>query len=93
MSYDPEDHVVTAKQALAGWIICVGIVGLALAVTEGRQAIPAATAGDQVHAAAMTGRCALSGIRLPGSGVCTAKREDAVKLAQGAIPAQTGRCG
>jgi hypothetical protein len=94
MSYDPEDHTVTARQALAGWIVCIGVVGLAFAATEGRHAIPVATANDPIQAKAIMGHCAMSGIRLPSSAACIAKREeDAVRLAQGPMSLPAGHCG
>jgi hypothetical protein len=93
MSYDPQDHAVTARQTLAGWIICIGIVGLAFAVTEGHHAMPTVIANDPIQAEAIMGRCMMSGVRLPSSAVCIAEREGAVRLAQGPMSAQAGHCG
>jgi hypothetical protein len=93
MSYDPRDHAVTARQTLAGWIICIGIVGLAFAVTEGRQAISVASANDPIQAEAITGPCTMSGIHLPSFAACVAKPEGTVKLAQGPMSLPAGHCG
>jgi hypothetical protein len=93
MSYDPQDHAVTARQTLAGWIMCVGIVGLALAFTGGRHTISAATADDPTQAEAIMGRCMMSGVRLPSFAACIAEREGAVKLAQGPMSVPAGHCG
>jgi hypothetical protein len=92
MSYDPQDHAVTTRQALAGWIICIGIVGVAFVFTGERHAIPAA-AGDPVQVQAIMGRCAISGVRLPAFAVCAAEREDTAKLAQRPMSAPAGHCG
>ena len=93
MSYDPKDHAVTGKQALAGWIVCVGIAGLALAFTGEHPAIPAASAGDPAQAEAIMGRCAMSGVRLPAYAACIAERGSNVKLAQGSMSVPAGHCG
>ena len=93
MSYDPHDHVVTARHALAGWIVCIGVVGLALAATGGRHTIPADTASDPTQAEAIVGHCPLNGVRLPSSAVCIAEQKDITKLAQGPMSMPAGHCG
>jgi hypothetical protein len=51
MSYDPFEHRPSAREIVAGWLVCLGIVGLALAFTAGREA-PAAAAAQPVAARA-----------------------------------------
>jgi hypothetical protein len=92
MSYNPKDHAVTAKQAIASWIMCIGIVSLAFAFTGGSHEKSAAT--DDLKQAETTMRCCpMSGVRLPSFAVCAAKREGAVKLAQGPVSVPVGYCG
>jgi hypothetical protein len=92
MSYNPNDHTMTARQVLAGWIVCLGIIGLALAVTSGRQAIPVANADDPQYAGAAAERCPLSGVRLPSFAACATSEAGRTKLAQGHMSPLTAHC-
>jgi hypothetical protein len=93
MSYNPNDHTVTARQILAGWVVCLGIIGLALALTGGRQAISVANADDPPYARAAAERCPLSGVRLPSFAACAVSREGGTKLAQARAPIPAEHCG
>jgi len=93
MSYNPNDHSVTARQVLAGWIVCVGIIGLALFVTGGRQPISIANADDPPHAVAALEHCPLSGVRLPSFAACTASSAGGAKLAQRHVTSLAAHCG
>jgi hypothetical protein len=93
MSYNPDDHTMTARQVLAGWIVCLGIIGLALAVTGGRQAIPVANADDPQYAGAAAKCCPLSGVRLPYFAACAASEAGHTKLTQGHMSPLAEQCG
>ena len=56
MDYDPKDHAFTVKQIIAGWIVCIGIVGLVLGLACGHADGPAAAmaAGPSPRAVLMT---------------------------------------
>jgi hypothetical protein len=92
MSYNPNDHTMTARQVLAGWIVCLGIIGLALAVTGGRQAISVANADDAQYAGTAAARCPLSGVRLPSFAACAAAEAGPTKLAQGHVSPPAEHC-
>jgi hypothetical protein len=66
MSYDPFEHRPSVRQIVAGWLICLGIAGLALALTAGREA-PAAAESEQPVAARAggPGRDPMAGVRNP----------------------------
>jgi hypothetical protein len=83
MSYNPNDHTVTARQILAGWVVCLG----------GRQAISVANADDPPYARAAAERCPLSGVRLPSFAACAVSREGGTKLAQARAPIPAEHCG
>jgi hypothetical protein len=66
MSYDPIEHRPSARQIVAAWLICLGIAGLALAFTAGREA-PAAAESEQPVAARAgdPGWYPMAGVRIP----------------------------
>ena len=68
MSYDPFEHRPSAREIVAAWIICLGIAGLGLAFTVGREA-PADAASVQSAPATMgdSDRYPMAGVRLPGA--------------------------
>jgi len=93
MSYDPNDHAITARQILAGWIVCLGIVGLAVAVTAERHPLSATSAIDPHRTAAATERCSMNGIRLPSFAACAAGRDRTVNIARGPMSVPAEPCG
>lgn len=40
MNYDPDDRKVTLRQVVAGWTLCLAMIGLAFAATGRHHAIP-----------------------------------------------------
>jgi hypothetical protein len=83
MSYDPNDQVVTWRQVLAGWILCLGIAGLAVALTAEHHSISAVQAVDSspIAGPAMGGR--MTGTRIPHFVTCATEEADAVTTARG----------
>ena len=66
ISYDPFEHRPSAREIVAGWLICLGIAGLALAFTAGREAPAAAASAQPVAArAGDPGRYPMAGVRIP----------------------------
>lgn len=46
MNYDPDDRKVALRQVLAGWTLCLAMVGLAFAATGRHHAIPNVSASS-----------------------------------------------
>jgi len=66
MSYDPFERRPTAREIVAAWVICLGIAGLGLALTVGREAPAAATTAQALPGAAHDPD-GMAGVRLPGA--------------------------
>ena len=82
MSYHPQDHDPTARQVAAAWVVCLGIVGLALGMTAAHQGI--ATADPELVAGALD-RCSTIRARIPRFAQCRTVAADA---SIGLAPAQ-----
>ena len=92
MNYDPEERKVNVRQILAGWILCVAMIGVAYAATGHRHAIPAAPAGP-AHVTAVMHRPS-DGARLPHFAWCAPQRQDGtVRMARGPMPLAADSCG
>jgi len=59
MNYDPDDRKVTLRQVLAGWTLCLAMVGLAFAATGRHHAIPSVNASGPPYATAAAARSIL----------------------------------
>ena len=57
MCYDPFEHRPTSREIIAAWVVCLGIVGLGLALTLGHGAAQSAAAPNP---------STMAGVRLPG---------------------------
>jgi hypothetical protein len=68
MGYDPRDHIPTARQVLAAWVVCLSIIGLAVVSTAGHDLTGAAA--DPIAAAASAGRPAMNGVQAPQFALC-----------------------
>jgi len=68
MGYDPRDHIPTARQVLAAWVVCLAIIGLAAVSTAAHDLTGAAA--DPIAAAASAGRPAMNGVRTPQFALC-----------------------
>ncbi|HTW50857.1 MAG TPA: hypothetical protein VME45_03070 [Stellaceae bacterium] len=66
MSYDPFERRPTAREIVAAWVICLGIAGLGLALTVGREAPATATAARALRGTAHDPE-GMAGVRLPGA--------------------------
>jgi hypothetical protein len=66
MNYDPDDRKVTLRQVLAGWTLCLAVIGLAFAAMGRQHAIPSVDASGLRYATA-AGCCSIGGARLPES--------------------------
>jgi hypothetical protein len=64
MNYDPDDRKVTLRQVLAGWTLCLAMVGLAFAATGRHHAIPSVNASGLPYATAAA-CCSILQPRLP----------------------------
>lgn len=91
MDYDPNDQRVTSRQVLAGWILCLAMVGLAFAATGHRQAIPSVDAGVSPRTV-IAACCPVSGARLP-SFISCAEQRGAVRMARGPLSLPIYPCG
>jgi hypothetical protein len=96
MSYDPHDHRPSTKHVAAAWIICLGIVGLALGLTTGhRDVVPDAVA-DPMHATATEDLHSLAGVHIPEFAVCrTDEAQSSSAIAprnRGPMSAPVGQC-
>jgi hypothetical protein len=73
MSYDPQDHTPSTKQVVAAWVICLGIIGLALATTSGRHEVVPAAIADATNAAVTADPAPLAGVHIPEFAICKAE--------------------
>jgi hypothetical protein len=64
MNYDPDDRKVTLRQVLAGWTLCLGMVGLVFAATGRHHAIPSVNASNLLYATDAA-CCSIGSARLP----------------------------
>jgi hypothetical protein len=96
MSYDPQDHIPSARQIIAAWVVCLGIAGLALGMTAGRQEFVPEAAADPVHVAGAPDPCPMAGVRIPTLAVCQADQAGrATSLAhrdRGAMSLPASKC-
>ena len=66
MGYDPFEHRPAARDIAAAWVICLGIAGLGLALTVGRDALTAAASARPAHTrAGDPSGCPMAGVRIP----------------------------
>jgi hypothetical protein len=97
MSYDPKDHTITGKQAAAAWVICLGIIGLALGVTAKHGPAPEAEAAHAPQMAAATYPPPLSGVHIPRYAQCCSKEGprplDLAAARPGVVPPPLATCG
>jgi hypothetical protein len=70
MSYDPNDHVTSAKAVIAGWAVCLCVAGAALSVTAGRPDVVPETVAAPVGLARQSAPCPMAGARLPAFAEC-----------------------
>ena len=90
MGYNPDDHRITFRQVLAGWIVCLALVGLAVAATRHHHGIPRANAGDSPYAASAAYSPGV--VRLPYFAACAAERRDAARTARGPMSMPSNSC-
>lgn len=91
MSYDPKDHVFTAKQIIAGWIMCVGVVSLGIGLTA--RHVPDPMIAPAAYAAT-TMSVQPCGRRLPRFPLCRSKPSfDIAQGYQGVTTLPAGSCG
>src|SRR5436309_8999358 len=77
MSYHPEDHAPTARQVAAAWVVCLGVVALALGMTAAHQGISTASAVDLDRVAGALDHCSTSRVRIPRFAQCGTVAADA----------------
>jgi hypothetical protein len=65
MDYDPRDHTPMARQVLAAWVVCLGIIGLTVGLTGVRHHLAAAAAVAQP-----ADPRAMNGVRTPRFTLC-----------------------
>jgi hypothetical protein len=70
MDYDPRDHMPTARQVLAAWVVCLGIIGLIVGLTAMRRDFTAAAAADPIAATPPADPPVMDGVRIPRFAVC-----------------------
>jgi hypothetical protein len=70
MNYDPRDHTPMARQVLAAWVVCLGIIGLTAGLTAVRHHLTTAVAIDPIAAAQAAGSSAMNGVRIPRFTLC-----------------------
>jgi hypothetical protein len=70
MDYDPRDHMPTARQILAAWVVCLGIVDLAVGLTVVRHFTSAAAAADPIAATRPADPSTMDGVRIPRFALC-----------------------
>jgi hypothetical protein len=93
MGYNPADQSVTPRQVLAGWILCLAVIGLSFAATGQDHGMPNANAGDPPYAAA-TAAHGLYGARIPHHlSPCNAAHADKPGGARGPVSSPTNLCG
>ena len=93
MSYNPNEHKVTARQVLAGWVVCLVVAGLAFAALAAEGPVSFANGGRDPHAGPAVARCLMSGVLLPSFADCTTAKRGAVRLARGPALSPADRCG
>jgi hypothetical protein len=78
MDYNPRDHIPTARQIVAAWVVCGVITGLALGMTARHPVVPAAAASSAATAAAVQtlAPCPTANLRLPTFAVCRGSQAD-----------------
>jgi hypothetical protein len=96
MSYDPQDHAPSPKQVFAAWVICLGIVSLALGLTIGRHDIAAVAVADPTHATLPVDTRPSAGVHIPEFAICRAEpdRRSSTLMRQqrGPMSAPENRC-
>jgi hypothetical protein len=71
MDYDPRDHMPTARQVLAAWVLCLGMIGLAVGLTAMRHDLTStAAAADPIAVAPLADPSAMDGLRIPRFALC-----------------------
>lgn len=91
MSYDPRDQRVAVKEVLAGWILCLAMIGLAFASTGHHHPMPAVNAGDTRHAV-IAACCSINGARLPHFAPCAGEQGGAARTARGPLSLPVNSC-
>lgn len=95
MSYDPNDHAVSAKTVIAGWAVCLCIAGAALSVTAQRPNVVPETVAAPVGLASQSAPCPMAGARLPAFAECRSDKFQPTEVAARNHQAstRTDRCG
>ena len=70
MDYDPRDHMPTARQVLAAWVVCLGIVGLTVGLAAKRHDLATAAAAEPIAAAPPADPSVMDGVRIPRFALC-----------------------
>jgi hypothetical protein len=91
MSYNPDDQRITARQVLAGWILCFAMAGLAFAATGQHRATPSENAGDPPYNA-VAACCPIAGARLLSFTPCAAEPRQVVTIARGPMSLPANPC-
>jgi hypothetical protein len=92
MSYNPDEHTVTFRQVLAGWGLCLAIIGLAVAATGRQPPAPAARADDPSYIAAASAHRPIHGVHIPHFAQCAAVHADKVRAVGGPMSMPTNLC-
>jgi hypothetical protein len=75
MSYDPNDHVASARTVIAGWAVCLCISGAALSVTAGRPDVVPDAVAAPVDLARQSAPCPMAGARLSAFAECRSDKD------------------
>jgi hypothetical protein len=75
MDYNPRDHIPTARQIIAAWVVCGVITGLALGMTARHSVVPAAAASPDATAQT-SAPCPTANLRIPTFAVCRGSQAD-----------------
>jgi hypothetical protein len=96
MDYDPRDHRLTARQVLAAWAVCLGIIGLTVGLGVVQRGFTVRAAADPIAAAPPADPPVMEGVRIPRFVQCCsdpARRSVAVaQLPQGPMSLPIDTC-
>lgn len=97
MNYDSDEHSVAGRQVVAGWIVCLVIIGLALGLMGKHESAPEAVSTPTWQIATMGGHDPLSGAHIPRFVQCCSRIDKPLLAAaerwRSAVSSPTGGCG
>jgi hypothetical protein len=91
MNYNASDHAVTFREVLAGWVLCLAMIGVAFTATGKHAPAPEARIDDPSYVAAATAPRPIRGVRIPRFALCAVPDAGAVKV-RGPMSSPTNLC-